>query len=140
MKFIEKTCFIRTFALSPVVYSMFPHENSVSILLTFSRHEKSVYSCFFSICTLMPSRPVLLFTNENSASFCLYTTCSIKLHYKLLQRQYQVSHFSSMLKLDFITFFRHENSVHYCFFSTCILRPIRPITMKKHCWSNISRK
>ena len=31
MKFIGKTCFIRTFALILVVQLMFPHENSVSL-------------------------------------------------------------------------------------------------------------
>ena len=31
MKFIERTCIIDTFALILVVYSIFPHENSVSL-------------------------------------------------------------------------------------------------------------
>jgi len=31
VKFIEKTCFIRTFPLIVVVQSMFPHLNSVSL-------------------------------------------------------------------------------------------------------------
>ena len=49
-----------------------------------------------------------------------------------------VSHETSISLL--LSFFRHENSVHYCFVSSCILRPIRPVTMKKSCWSNISRE
>ena len=40
----------------------------------------------------------------------------------------------STLNLALKTLFCHENSVHSCSFSVCILRPIRPVTMRKTLW------
>ena len=45
MTFIEKKCFIRTFALILAVYSMFPYKNSVSLRFLDTCSLKRFISC-----------------------------------------------------------------------------------------------
>ena len=45
MKFSEKICFIRTFALNLAVYSMFPYKNSVSLRFLHTCSLKRYISC-----------------------------------------------------------------------------------------------